>query len=94
MLGMHTVSRWAANLSQNGKSSGTERFCKPCHWREGQAVVQMARGRYDGVEYAIKFFVSRAAFEAERGLYSLRTSDKATCLAQLCGWLDNVATAR
>ena len=42
----------------------------------------MARGRYDGVEYAIKFYVSRAAFEAERGLYSQRTSQKATGLAQ------------
>ena len=42
----------------------------------------MARGRHDGVEYAIKFYVSRAAFEAEKGLYSQRTSRNATGLAQ------------
>ena len=53
-----------------------------CQWRAGQAVVQMARGKNDGVEYAIKFYVSRAAFEAERGLYSQRTSTQATGLAQ------------
>ena len=45
-------------------------------------MVQMARGRHDGVEYAIKFYVSRAAFEAERGLYSQRASRNATGLAQ------------
>ena len=42
----------------------------------------MARGRHDGVEYAIKFYVSRSAFKAEMGLYSQRTSRNATGLAQ------------
>ena len=43
----------------------------------------MARGRHGGVEYAIKFYVSRAAFEAERGLYSQRASNNKTNLAQI-----------
>ena len=42
----------------------------------------MARGKHDGVEYAIKFYVSRAAFEAESELYSQRTTSQVTGLAQ------------
>jgi hypothetical protein len=36
----------------------------------GQAIVQMARSRVNGLEYAIKFFISKGAFEAERDLYT------------------------
>ena len=42
----------------------------------------MARSKYDGLEYAIKFYVSRAAFEAEKSLYSERAAAQATGLAQ------------
>jgi hypothetical protein len=31
----------------------------------GQAVVQMARSKVNGLEYAVKFYVSKAAFDAE-----------------------------
>ena len=48
----------------------------------GQGVVQMARSKHNGLEYAIKFYVSRSAFTAEFGLYSQRTSQKAAGLAQ------------
>ena len=61
---------------------GAAHLVAQCHWGAGHAVVQMARGRHDGVEYTIKFFVSHAAFEAERGLYSQRTSQNAAGLAQ------------
>lgn len=36
------------------------------------AVVQRARGKTDGLEYAIKFFTSRAAYERERSMYADR----------------------
>ena len=42
----------------------------------------MARSKYDGLEYAIKFYVSRAAFEAESGLYSERAASQVTGLAR------------
>ena len=42
----------------------------------------MARSKYDAVEYAIKFYVSRAAFEAESGLYSQRAAAQVTGLSQ------------
>ena len=35
----------------------------------GQAVVQFAYGRLDRQEYALKFFLSRKAFDAEEALY-------------------------
>lgn len=35
----------------------------------GQAVVQFARNVRDGYPYAIKFYVSKSAFEAEKKLY-------------------------
>lgn len=38
----------------------------------GQAVVQMARHRLEGKDYAIKFFVSNRAFESEAALYQDR----------------------
>ena len=57
-------------------------FFSQCRCRAGQAVVQMAKGRHDGVEYAIKFYVSRSAFKAEMGLYSQRTSKHASGLGQ------------
>jgi hypothetical protein len=48
----------------------------------GQAVVQMARSVRNGVEYAIKFFVSRDAFNVEHALYVHGTGPAATGLAQ------------
>ena len=41
----------------------------------------MARSPHDGGEYAIKFYVSGAVFQAECGLYSQRSSAQATELA-------------
>jgi hypothetical protein len=48
----------------------------------GQAVVQMARSRLNGLEYAIKFYLSKAAFDAESGLYSQREGAQNVGLAQ------------
>lgn len=42
----------------------------------------MARSRHSRVEYAIKWFVSRAAFESERALYDKRSGSDASVLAQ------------
>ena len=50
--------------------------------RAGQAVVQMARGQRDKREYALKFFVSRAAFDAEAALYAQGRSSATGGLAQ------------
>ena len=36
----------------------------------GQAIVQLAISSVNRLEYAIKFFLSRSAFEQERYLYS------------------------
>ena len=36
----------------------------------GQAVVQFAKGYHDKIEYAIKFFLDREAFQAEAALYA------------------------
>ena len=54
--------------------------CSP--YFAGQAIVQMARSKYDAMEYAIKFYVSHAAFKAESALYSQRTTAQVTELAQ------------
>lgn len=35
----------------------------------GQGIVQFARGVSDGLDYALKFFVSKTAFDAEGELY-------------------------
>lgn len=35
----------------------------------GQAIVQMAMSKTTRLEYAIKFFLSAAGFNEERGLY-------------------------
>jgi hypothetical protein len=48
----------------------------------GQAVVQMAKSQYDNMEYAIKFFVSRAAFDAEMAMYDCRGGAQTSSLAQ------------
>jgi hypothetical protein len=48
----------------------------------GQAVVQMVRSIHNGLEYAIKFFVSRDAFNVEHALYEQGTGPTATGLAQ------------
>eukprot|EP00892_Ulva_mutabilis_P003267 jgi/Ulvmu1/1311/UM011_0039.1 len=42
----------------------------PMHRRQGgQGVVAFARGAYDDLEYALKFFVHRSSFLAERDMY-------------------------
>ena len=50
--------------------------------RAGQAVVQMAKSRHNRLEYAIKFYLSQAAFEAEVELYGTRGGAPASPLAQ------------
>jgi hypothetical protein len=45
-------------------------------------VVQMAKSQYDGLEYAIKFFISRAAFNAELPMYDSRGDTQGSSLAQ------------
>jgi hypothetical protein len=42
----------------------------------------MARSQRDGLEYAIKFFVSRAAFETELEMYGKGGATQASHLAQ------------
>lgn len=37
--------------------------------RAGQGIVQFARGVTDGLDYALKFFISKSAFDAEGELY-------------------------
>jgi hypothetical protein len=44
--------------------------------------VQMAKSKYDNLEYAIKFFVSRDAFEAELAMYDCGGGNQASGLAQ------------
>jgi hypothetical protein len=48
----------------------------------GQAVVQMAKSQYDGLEYAIKFFISGAAYVAELAMYDCRGDTQGSSLAQ------------
>jgi hypothetical protein len=48
----------------------------------GQAVVQMARGKHDRRDYAIKFFASRQGFDAEHPLYRSGSQVQASELAQ------------
>jgi hypothetical protein len=45
-------------------------------------VVQMARGKHDSREYAIKFFASRQSFDAEHALYCSGSQVQASGLAQ------------
>jgi hypothetical protein len=45
-------------------------------------VVQMAKSQHDGLEYAIKFFISRAAFIAELAMYGCRGDTQGSSLAQ------------
>jgi hypothetical protein len=40
-----------------------------CPQLAGQAIVQFGHGTSDGIEYAMKFFVSRSAFETEAAVY-------------------------
>jgi hypothetical protein len=42
----------------------------------------MAKSQYDGLEYAIKFFISRAAFNAELAMYDSRGDTQGSSLAQ------------
>ena len=42
----------------------------------------MARSRVNGLEYAIKFFVSRAAFQAEHAMYRPGGNTQASGLAK------------
>jgi hypothetical protein len=39
------------------------------HTHAGQAVVQLVEDRAQGLEFAMKFYLSRAAFELEKSLY-------------------------
>lgn len=48
----------------------------------GQAVVQMARGKNDRLDYAIKFFVSQDAFESELAMYGQGSGAPAGVLSQ------------
>jgi hypothetical protein len=48
----------------------------------GQAVVQMARGKHDRRDYAIKFFAYRQGFHAEHALYCSGSQAQASELAQ------------
>jgi hypothetical protein len=48
----------------------------------GQGVVQMARHVHNRLEYAIKFFVSREAFDVEHALYLQGTDPQASGLSQ------------
>jgi hypothetical protein len=43
--------------------------CVTARVSAGQAVVQFAYGKLDKQDYAVKFFLSRKAFEAEEALY-------------------------
>lgn len=45
----------------------------------GQAVVQMARSTVNGLEYAIKFFVARSAFDVERDMYGQSKDNTEAC---------------
>ena len=47
----------------------------------------MAKGSVDNIEYAIKLYVSRSAFEAESGLYRQRHDPKAKGLSQFLPWV-------
>jgi hypothetical protein len=42
------------------------------------ALVQFARGKNDGQDYAIKFFTNREAFEREDALYSNKVGTAVT----------------
>lgn len=42
------------------------------NWRAGQGLVAFARGYRDHLDYAIKFFLIRDSFEAERNLYQTK----------------------
>ena len=61
----------------------------------GQAIVQMARCKRSGVEYAAKFFVAEGAFDAESAMYgrdahSAHSAQHAPALAQFLPQLRNV----
>lgn len=48
----------------------------------GQAVVQMARSTKDGIEYAIKFYVSISGYNSEAEMYGQRVGVQVSGLAQ------------
>ena len=54
----------------------------------------MAKGSVDNIEYAIKLYVSRSAFEAESGLYRQRHDPKAKGLSQFLPWVRTCSVAR
>lgn len=49
----------------------------------GQAVVQMARNPLNGLDYAIKFFISNNAFDSEKELYNDKSSPLGKFLPQV-----------
>ena len=59
-----------------------KKYKQICQKHAGQSVVQMSNYQHGGLEYAIKFYVSRAAFDAECALYSQRNTAHVTELAQ------------
>lgn len=63
-------------------------WLEACGCCAGQAVVQMARSIQNGMEYAIKFYVSRAVFDLEQGMYAqgggAQAGDLAQFLPQVC----------
>jgi hypothetical protein len=54
----------------------------------GQALVQMAKGKHDRQEYAIKFFLTQNGFDAEHEMYrsgsDAQVSDLAQFLPKVC----------
>lgn len=59
----------------------------------GQAIVQIARSQTSGLEYAIKFFATEAAYKVEAGLYrredGVHSSDLVQFLPQVLSRLSN-----
>lgn len=55
----------------------------------GQAVVQMARSKMTGLEYAIKFFVSVTAYKVECGMYRRGSGVQDSELAQFLPQVPN-----
>jgi hypothetical protein len=58
-------------------------------------VVQMAKGKHDRREYAVKFFLTRKAFDAEHALYwgssGAQASVVARFLPKVCAFGTTVA---
>ena len=53
-----------------------------CGGSAGQGLVAFATGALDRLDYAVKFFLHRPSFQAERALYKSQTLGK--LLPQVC----------